>query len=84
MEPVRLETTLGGRMVGEIGFFLNLPRSAAVVASTDASVYRLPRAALAQMQAADMEALAALYQLSIHTLSHRVLHLTRSLEAALR
>lgn len=79
--PVRLETTGGGRVIGELGFFLHQPRTADVVADTDTVVYVLTQEALSQMKVECPDALHALSQLIISQTSQRVVTMTRALDA---
>ncbi len=78
---MRLETMHGGRVVGELGFYLDTKRSAAVVADAPSVVYRLSRNTLAQIEHDDPEAAMALHRIIIHLLGERVLHLVRTVEA---
>ena len=74
--PLRLETVRGGAVVGEIGFYLNQPRSAAVFTDEPSTLYRLSAQALQRMEQNDLEAAAAFHQAVIRLVSER---LTRSL-----
>lgn len=78
---VRLETMGSGRAVGEVGFYLDLPRSAAVVADSDSTVYLLERHELERLETEDPEAANAFHRIIIHLLGERVRHLTRAVEA---
>lgn len=82
--PFRLETMRGGRVVGELGFYLNTKRSAAVVTDEPSVVYILSRSILHQIEEQDPEAAYALHRLIIHLLGERVLHLTRAVDALQR
>jgi sulfate permease, SulP family len=79
--PIRLETMRGGRTVGELGFYLNTRRSAAVVTDKPSVVYGLSQAALARIEEEDPEVAYALHRLIIHLLGERVLHLVRAVDA---
>ena len=83
-QPVRLETMRGGRIVGEIGFYLGTPRSAAVKADEPTRAYRLTRQALAAMEQTDPESATAFHRLIAQLLSARALHLIQSVEALQR
>ena len=83
-KPIRLETMQGGRTVGELGFYLNTPRSAAVVADEASVTYRLTRHALERMEQVDPQAALALHRLIVHLLSDRTIHLMRSVQALQR
>jgi sulfate permease, SulP family len=80
-EPVRLETMTGGRIVGEIGFFLGTPRSASVVADRPSVVYVLTRDAWVRLLADDPDLASAFSRLTIRILGQRVAHLTRVVDA---
>ncbi len=80
-KPVRLETTCHGRSVGEIGFYLDIPRTAAVVADEQSVVYRLPRQKLEHIEKTDPEAAYALHRIIVHVLVQRVRHLTNVVDA---
>lgn len=79
--PMRLETMKGGRVVGELGFYLGTQRSAAVVADEPGVAYRLSRETLAQIEQDDPDVALALHRVIIHLLGERVLHLVRAVEA---
>ena len=80
-KPVRLETMRGGRVVGEIGFYLNQPRTAAVVTDEVSTVYRLSRASLKKMEQNDPEAASAFHQGIIRLVSERLTHLINTVDA---
>ncbi len=48
--PVRLEMMSGGRSVGELGFFLGIPRTAAVIVEEPSVIYSLSTNALADIE----------------------------------
>lgn len=79
--PVRLETVRGQTSIGELGFYLNIPRTASVVADEPTVVYRLSRARLQEMEKTDAEAATALHRIVINILGQRVRHLTRVVSA---
>ena len=79
--PLRLETIRGGRMVGELGFYLGTRRSAAVVVDRPAVVYVLTQAELARIEREDPAAAYAFHRIVIHLLGERVLHLMWAVEA---
>lgn len=79
--PLRLETMQGGRTVGELGFYLDTRRSAAVVADRPSVVYRLSRATLERIEHEDSEAAYAFHRVVVHLLGERVLHLVRAVDA---
>jgi SulP family sulfate permease len=77
----RLETMQGGHVVGELGFYLNTPRTAAVVVDQPGVVYRLSRSDFTRLQVEDPAAFNALQQIMIHLLSERLVKLTRAFQA---
>ena len=72
---MRLETMGSGRVVGELGFYLGQARTADVVSETEAVVYRLSKARLAELEASHPKVASTLHQLIVHLLSERVTHL---------
>ena len=82
--PVRLETMQGGRVVGELGFFLGTRRNACVVADHPSTVYCLTREAWEDIVANQPEVAQTLTGVVIHLLGQRVQHLTRAVEALQR
>ena len=79
--PVRLQSMGHGRLVGEIGFYLQQPRTADVIADEPSVLYRLTRADLAQMEQNQPQAASALHRLMINHLGERVINLTRTVRA---
>lgn len=79
--PVRLETVRGQTSIGELGFYLNIPRTASVVADEASVVYRLSRARLQELEKTDADAANALHRIVIYILGHRVRHLTKVVSA---
>jgi SulP family sulfate permease len=82
--PTRLETMRGGRVVGEIGFYRGVARTAAVRADEPTVVYSLARAQLKQMEQADPETASTFHRLMVHLLAERVTHLIRAVDALLK
>lgn len=80
-EPVRLETMQGGRVVGEIGFYLGNPRTAAVVTDEPSTIYRLSRSALQQMEKTDPEVASTFHQIIVHLVTERLTHLINTVQA---
>ena len=77
----RLRTMLPGAVVGEIGFYLDEPRTARVVAETDCVVSRLPADALARMEHEDPDVAAALHRLLVSLVAGRLSSTLRTIEA---
>ncbi|MCL4869663.1 MAG: cyclic nucleotide-binding domain-containing protein [Anaerolineae bacterium] len=82
--PVRLETMRGGRVVGEIGFYLATRRSAAVRADEPTTIYRLSLARLTEMEQKDPAAAATFHRLISYLLAERATHLIRAVDALLK
>jgi CRP-like cAMP-binding protein len=80
-EPVRLETTGGGRIVGELGFYLHKPRTAHVIADEDTTVYVLHRDDLERVGAESPHALHTLSRIVVNQTSERIVTMTRVLDA---
>lgn len=83
-QPIRLQTMRGGHIVGEIGFYLEQQRTAAVIADEPSVIYRLSLDTLEQMETKDPEIASTLHQLIIHRLAERVNHLVQALNALQR
>ncbi len=81
--PIRLRRMVGHTVVGEMGFYRHVPRTASVIAEVPTVVYRLRREAFDRMQAADPEAAAALHKLIIRLLSDRLEFANREISALL-
>ncbi len=80
-QPMRLQTMEGGHVLGELGFFLGMERSAAVVADTPCVVYRLSQEGLARMGAQEPAIASAFHRLIVHLLAERVVHLVGVVDA---
>jgi sulfate permease, SulP family len=70
--PFRLRRMVGHTIVGEMGFYRRIPRSATVVAEEPSVVYRLTREAFNRLHAQDPGAATVLHQLIIRLLSDRL------------
>ncbi len=70
--PVRLRSMVGRGMVGEMGFFRHLPRSATIVAEDPSRLWSLDRAGLETLQRQSPDAAAAFMALVVRTLSDRL------------
>lgn len=78
---LRLRSFQGQTVLGEMGFFLETPRSASILAEAQTVVYRLDRQAYKELAAAYPRAILALDALIIRLLSER-LKIANSLVAA--
>jgi SulP family sulfate permease len=74
-----LKTMLGETVIGEIGFFKKLPRSASVVAETDAEYLEIDRAAFEALRREAPLACAALQELILRVLADRLVFANREL-----
>ncbi len=81
--PIRLRRMVGHTVVGEMGFYRHVPRTASVIAEVPTVVYRLRREAFDKMQREDPEAAAALHKLIIRLLSDRLEFANREISALL-
>lgn len=82
-EPVRLRSMGSGTVVGEVAFYLDLPRSASVIAEEPTKAYRLTRSSLKIMATQDPELSAKLHELIAQLLAGRLAETTRFLSVAL-
>jgi SulP family sulfate permease len=82
--PIRLRRMVGHTIVGEMGFYRKIPRSATVIAEEPSVVYRLTREALNRMHAEDPAAAAVLHTLIIRLLSDRLEFANREVSALIQ
>ena len=80
---IRLRRMLGHTIVGEMGFYRGMPRTAHVIAEGPTVVYRLTREAFDKMQEQDPAAAGAFNQLIIRLLSDRLEFANREISALL-
>jgi SulP family sulfate permease len=81
---IRLKSQQGGTMVGEMGLFLNQPRTATVVVSKPSVLYRLSLQAYNRMMQEDPQLAFYLYQWIVRVLSIRIAENNSTLEVLLR
>jgi SulP family sulfate permease len=67
-----------------VGFYLNAPRSAAVIADEASVAYRLSRRALERMELEEPQAALAFHRLMVQLLGDRASHLMRTVQALQR
>ncbi|HEX9036840.1 MAG TPA: SulP family inorganic anion transporter [Ktedonobacterales bacterium] len=79
--PVRLEVMIGGHIVGELGFFLSIPRTVAVIVEEPSVIYSLSTEALAGIEQRDPKTAILFYHIATYLLAERVVRLTRAVEA---
>lgn len=82
--PVRLETMRGGTVVGELGFYLENPRTAAVVADEPSVLYQLSQITMEQMIRDDPDVAFAFHQGLIRLVSRRITQLIATVNALQR
>lgn len=80
---IRLRTMGAGSVVGEVGLYLDLPRTASLIVDVDSVIWRLTPEALAKMEANDPKAAAALHQYLARMVATRLVHANELLEMAL-
>jgi SulP family sulfate permease len=83
-DTIRLRTMGPGSVVGEIGMYLGLPRTATLVADTDSIVWQLPPESLAKMEQEDSRCAAALHEILARMLASRLTQANELLEISLR
>ena len=80
---IRLRSMRSGVVVGEVGLYMGIPRTADVVAETRSVVLRLSRASMERMEAEEPELAAALHRWLATTLAERLSDSMRAFEALL-
>lgn len=81
--PIRLRRMLGHTIVGEMGFYRGVPRTAHVIAEGPTVIYRLTQKAFDRMQEHDPAAAGAFNKLIIRLLSDRLEFANREISALL-
>jgi SulP family sulfate permease len=81
--PIRLRRMIGHTIVGEMGFYRGVPRTAHVIAEGPTVVYRLTQKAFDLMQEQDPAAAGAFNKLIIRLLSDRLEFANREISALL-
>jgi SulP family sulfate permease len=81
LPPIRLETSGSGNVIGEIGFYLGMERTADVIADEPTVLYRLSADQLQKLEETDSELAATLHRIIVRLLAERVVKLTHSLRA---
>jgi hypothetical protein len=67
--------------VGSIGFYLDVKRTAAVVADTPAVVYCFSRQDLVHLERTNPTTALTFHRIVIHVLAERVVHLSKVVDA---
>ena len=79
--PLRLETMRGGRVVGELGFYLATPRTASVIADEPSSIFSLSAGDLQTLERSNPRLAAAFHRMIASLLAERAVHLMHTVEA---
>ncbi|MEW5724923.1 MAG: SulP family inorganic anion transporter [Thermodesulfobacteriota bacterium] len=80
---VRLRSMGPGTVVGEIGVYVGLPRTASVRAETNGTMYRLTREAMARLEERNPAAAAALHRYMVRLLAQRLAYTDNMVKALL-
>jgi SulP family sulfate permease len=83
-DVIRLRTMGAGSVVGEIGMYLGLPRTASLIVESDSIVWRLPLDAVSRMVKEDPRSAAALHEILARMLATRLIQANGLLEISLR
>jgi len=78
---IRLRTIRSGTVVGEIGCYLGLPRTASIVADRESSAFRISQPDLSRMETTDPQLAAMFHRFMVRVTAERLAHNTRLLEA---
>ncbi len=79
--PIRLRRMVGYTVVGEMGFYRRVPRTASVIAEQPSVVYRLTREAFNAIERDDPPAASAFHKLIIRLLADRLEFANREISA---
>jgi SulP family sulfate permease len=79
--PIRLRRMVGYTVVGEMGFYRQVPRTATVIAEEPSVVYRLSRESFDKMRVQDPAAASAFDNLIVRMLSDRLEFADREISA---
>ena len=71
-------------MVGELGFYLGIPRTTSVMTEQPTTCWRLSRDALQAMKMHAPEGAAAFYELTIHAFAERLANTSKTVEVLLQ
>jgi len=83
-ESIRLRTMGAGSVVGEIGLYLGLPRTASLMAETESVVWKLATDSLLAMERDDPQAAATLHEFLARIVAGRLVQANELLEVSLR
>ena len=82
-QQLRLRTMGAGTMVGELGLYLGVPRTASVITDQPTTYFRLTRDTLHEMRRHDPALASALDEFMLHLLAERLVSLNKTVEALL-
>lgn len=82
-DPVRLRKMGPGTVVGELGMYLALPRTASVITDVPSVLYRLSRESLLAMEAKDPKISSAFHKIMVMLLAQRLISTDQTLKALL-
>jgi len=80
-KSVRLRTMQKGTIVGEVGWYMDQPRSASVLADSPTVIHRLSSAAVEEMSRKDPASALAFHACMARLLAERLVQANRSVEA---
>ena len=83
-DAVRLRTIKGGTMIGELGVYLDRPRSATVTTLEPSTLYRLRKESLVMMERIDPELAAAVHRLVACVEGKRLISMNNMIRALTR
>jgi SulP family sulfate permease len=82
-EMTRLRNVRSGTVVGEVGIYLDRPRTANVVTETNCVLYRLTSESMKRMESQDPETASALHEWIARLMAERLADSARAVEALL-
>jgi SulP family sulfate permease len=80
-QRMRVHTPGAGTIVGELGFYLDVPRSASVIADFNTVAYRLTRRGMDEMKSKDPELAIAFDEMMLRVVAERLVTTNRTLAA---
>ncbi|MCI5141299.1 MAG: STAS domain-containing protein [Candidatus Electrothrix sp. ATG1] len=78
-QPVRLQTICVGTMVGEVGYSLNTPRTASIMADRETVVYRLTKSSMQAIQEEEPALAESIQNLMLRVIAQRLIAVNRQL-----
>jgi SulP family sulfate permease len=77
----RLRRQAGGTVLGELGLFLGVPRTASVVVELPSVAYRLSASSLAEMKRVDPDVAREFYEFLVRYMAERIVNCNRTIRA---